>query len=327
MQSYNFAKPSLKWLVRGVLRNLLKVDPLVNELNSLGLDVIHHPFTVLRPAGLKTPSVLTFWDMQHEFYPEFFPAGELLRRKALYRHSAEEATRIIVSSQFTRQTLVERYAIKSEKIEVIYTGYGPAYRQIEDVNELARIKAKYGLAKPFLFYPAATWAHKNHQHLLAALRLMCDRYHFDGQLVLTGVSTRSSNDLVKDIEGSGLADKVKVLGYLPYGDVPFLYNLATLLVFPSMFEGFGIPLVEAMACGCPVVCSNVTSLPEVIGEAGVMFDPDSSEDIAEKIWAVWSDAERLRHMKEMGLERVKLFDWKETALKTLAVYRKAADNS
>jgi glycosyltransferase involved in cell wall biosynthesis len=229
-----------------------------------------------------------------------------------------------VSSEFTKKSLVEKYGITDEKIDVIYTGYGPEYRPIEDVGELARIKGKYGLNKPFLYYPAAFWPHKNHEHLLAALRLLCDRYLFDGQLVLTGVATRSSDGLTSKIAKLGIADRVNVLGYLPYEELPFLFNLANVLVFPSLFEGFGIPLVEAMASGCPVACSNVSSLPEVIGEAGVMFDPNSPEDIAEKIWAVWSDTDRQLQMKETGLERAKLFNWKDTALKTLAVYNQAA---
>lgn len=327
VESYDYVKPSFKWLVRGALRNLCKIDILVAELNSLNLDAIHHPFTILRPAGLKTLSVLTFWDMQHEFYPEFFSNSELQRRKALYQPSAEEATRIIVSSEFTKKSLVERYGIKAEKIHVVYTGYGSEYRPINNVVELAKIKITYGLDKPFLYYPAATWAHKNHKQLLAALKLICDRYQFDGQLVLTGVATQSSDELAKEIARLGLTDMVKVLGYLSYDELPYLYNLAKMLVFPSLFEGFGIPLVEAMACGCPVACSNVSSLPEVIGEAGVMFDPNSPEDIAEKIWAVWSDTGRQRQMKEMGLERAKLFNWKDTALKTLAVYNKVASKA
>jgi glycosyltransferase involved in cell wall biosynthesis len=324
VQSYNYAKPSPKWLVRGILRNLLNVDILVRELNGLDLDVVHHPFTVLRPAGLKTPSVLTFWDMQHEFYPEFFADAEMRRRKALYRPSAEEAARVIVSSGFTRQTLVERYGIRAEKIEVIYTGYGPEYRLIEDLDELAKIKARYGLTEPFLYYPAAVWPHKNHKILLAAVRLLIDRHHFDGKLVLTGVATGSSGELAKEIARFGLSETVNVLGYLPYQELPYLYNLATMLVFPSLFEGFGIPVVEAMACGCPVICANVTSLPEVIGEAGVMFDPHAVKDVAEKIWSVWRDPAQQRRMREAGLERAKLFNWQETAVKTVEVYKKAA---
>jgi glycosyltransferase involved in cell wall biosynthesis len=117
---------------------------------------------------------------------------------------------------------------------------------------------------------------------------------------------------------------VKVLGDLPYEDLPCIYNMARLLVFPSLFEGFGIPLVEAMACGCPVVCSAVTSIPEVIGDAGLLFDPLSPMDIAEKILTVWNNPEVRTVMRDKGLARAKLFSWDETLRKTLDVYRKTA---
>jgi glycosyltransferase involved in cell wall biosynthesis len=324
LQSYNFAKPSFNWLVRGVLRKVLHKDILASRLDKLDLDVIHHPFSVLSPAGLKTPTVLTFWDMQHEFYPEFFSTAELQRRKAIYKPSAVSATRVIVSSEFTRNSLVEKYGILAEKIDVVYTGFGSDYRPIDDLDALAAIKKKYGLDAPFLYYPAAFWAHKNHGNLLKAIKLLRDEFQFDGQLVLTGVATGSSSALLDEIGRLGLADCVKILGYLPYAELPYLFNLATMLVFPSLFEGFGIPLVEAMACGCPVACSRAASLPEVIGDAGVLFDPSSPKDMAEKIGALWSDSERLQEMRLSGLERAKLFNWENTARQTLEVYRKAA---
>lgn len=322
VESVNYAKPSFNWFLRGVLRNTLNIDILARRMNALDVDIIHHPFTVLTPPEIKIPSVLTFWDMQQEFFPEFFSKMELARRKRLYRPSAEAATRIIVSARFTKDCLVERYGIEADKIEVIYTGYGPEYLVFDDAGRLAEVRRKYALDKPFLFYPAATWPHKNHKALLAALKIMIDRYAFDGELVLTGIAMQSHGDLLAEINRLGLGGVVKVLGYLPVGELPCLYNLARMLVFPSLFEGFGIPLVEAMACGCPVVCSNVTSLPEVVGDAGEMFDPRVPERIAETAWSVWSDEGKRREMRERGLARALLFNWEETARKTIEVYRK-----
>jgi len=320
---YRFARPSFPWFVRASLRQALHADVLKPFLNRVPLDVIHHPFTVLNPRGLATPSVLTFWDMQQEFFPEFFSARELRRRQRTYRPSAEEATRIIVSSEFTKQCLVERYCIVPDKIDVIYTGYGPEYRVIDDPEDLDRVRQKYGLSRPFLYYPAASWPHKNHRTLLAALRILCGRHDFDGQLVLTGIAMQAQGDMLQDIERLGLRERVKILGYLPYGELPFLYNLARLMVFPSLFEGFGIPLVEAMACGCPVVCSRAASIPEVVGDAGVLFDPNSAEDMADKISAVWQDDFRINEIRTRCRERARYFDWETTARKTIATYERA----
>lgn len=319
----NYAKPSPAWFLRGVLRNVLNRDILAGRMNRVQADVIHHPFTVLTPPGIKIPSVLTFWDMQHEFFPEFFSRTELVKRQCLYRASAERATRIIVSAAFTKECLVNRYGIDAEKIEVIHTGYGPEYHPVNDPEALAAIRSRYGLDKPFLFYPAATWPHKNHKRLLEAVKLMRERYAFDGSLVLTGIAMQSHGEIKAEINLLGLAGHVKVLGYLPAADLPDLYRSARLMVFPSLFEGFGIPLVEAMACGCPVVCADATSLPEVVGAAGILFDPLDPGNMAEAIWSAWNDEGTLTRMRAGGLERAKLFNWDDAALKTMAVYNKA----
>jgi len=316
----NYARPSFKWFLRGVLHNTVKVDILRREMKNLEVDFIHHPFTVLTPIGSGTPAVLTFWDMQHEFFPEFFDRVTLQRRRRNYRASAEEAERIIVSAGFTKECLIERYGIAEDKIHIVHTGYAPQYRMIDEQDGLQRIRSKYGLDRPFLYYPAATWPHKNHRNLLAALKILVDRHRFDGDLLLTGIAMQSHGALAAEIRQLGLENRVKVLGYLPSGELPYLYNLARLMVFPSLFEGFGIPLVEAMACGCPVVCANATSLPEVAGDAGILFDPHSPEEIAEKIEWIWNDDSELDVMRKRGIERVQLFTWEETAKKTLQVY-------
>jgi glycosyltransferase involved in cell wall biosynthesis len=323
----NFTEPSFLWFLRGVVRNTVKLDILKPVLNRLPVDVLHHPFSILNPPGLKIPSVLTFHDMQHEFFPEFFSGAEMRTRREFSRKSAREATRIIAISEHVKSSLVDRYQVSPDRIDVVYNGYGAEYRVIEDGDELARAKAKHGLDRPFIYFPAATWPHKNHKGLLAAMRILVDRYGFDGDLVLTGVAKKSHDHILGEVERLGLSERVKILGYLPYADLPCLYNLARLLVFPSLFEGFGLPLVEAMACGCPVACSDVTAIPEVVGDAGLLFDPTSGEDIAEKVWAAWNDEGLREQLMARGFLRARLFQWEKTARETIEVYRKTLETS
>lgn len=321
--AWNFSKPSLLWLLRGVIRNTINIDILTPFVNRLQVDVIHHPFSFLNPLHSRIPSVLTFHDMQHEFYPEYFSSFEMKTRNELYRPSPGLATRVIAISEHAKSCLVDRYGIRPEKIDVIYNGFSPSYTILNDAAGLEKIRVKYGLSRPFMYYPAATWPHKNHLKLFAALKVLMDLHRFDGQLVLTGVAQQAHDETLAEIGRLGLQDMVKVLGFLPYEDLPWLFNLARMMIFPSLFEGFGIPLVEAMASGCPIACSKVTSIPEVVGEAGVFFDPLSVEDIAEKIWTLWTDEVVRKEMVSAGLERVKMFSWEKAARETVEVYRKA----
>ncbi len=323
LKTYRYEKKSLNWYVRGILRNTFDFDPVRSQFRKLELDFIHHPFNVLNPVAAGIRSVLTINDIQHEYYPDFFTSADLLKRRKLFKPSAVEATQIITISDFTRKCVMEKYGIEDGKIEVIHIGCGEEYQPIDDHERLMQIRKKYDLDRPFMYYPAGSWPHKNHKTLLAALKLLIERNNFDGLLVLTGIAMQAHNAMLEEIEKLGLTESVKVLGYLPYDELPFLYNLASLLVFPSLFEGFGIPLVEAMACGCPVVCSNVTSLPEVVGNAGVMFEPLSSEDMADKIWSVWDSTGVQQRLRDAGYVQVKLFRWEAVAQKTMAVYEKA----
>ncbi len=316
----DYARHSLAWGVRHGIRFLTGQDLLLKKMDAQHLDIIHHPFTAMNPLGLKTPKVLSFADMQQELFPDFFSDYELRVRKASYKPSVDSAEKVIVPSNFTRQCLIERYGTAPEKIAVIHYGYNEDFREIKDQGRIASFQEQHGLDKPYMFYPAATWPHKNHANLIEALYLLKNEARFDGYLVLTGIARGAQDDLLELCRTRDLSSMVKFLGYLPYEDLPVLFSGARLMVFPSLFEGFGIPAVEAMACGCPVVCSNATSLPEVVGDAGILFEPCSPEDMAEKIALVWNDEARRMKMIESGYERVKLFDWHSAIRKTLDVY-------
>jgi glycosyltransferase involved in cell wall biosynthesis len=289
-------------------------------IDRLGLDLLHNPFTSVRCSKYRTPLIVTFHDIQHHYFPEFFKAREARGRDQVYRKAADEAKTIIADSFHTKQTLEESYNIPSDKIHVVHLGVGSEYQKIDDKEMLRRERSELGLVKPFLYYPAATWRHKNHDTLLRALAIIKNRGHFDGDLVLTGVATSAKDSLITKIAELGLQDSVRILGYLPYEKLPVIYNLARMMVFPSLFEGFGMPVLEAMACGCPVLCSNTTSLPEVGGNDAVYFDPTSPEAIAESITILWNDDSVLQTMRMAGQTRAGQFTWAKTARLTQNIY-------
>jgi glycosyltransferase involved in cell wall biosynthesis len=252
---------------------------------------------------------VTFHDMQHEFLPDLFPPSEREARRRVYAPSARGATRINANSRHVKATLVDVYGIDPDKIDVVYQAHGPAFRPLRDPARLDAARRRHGISRPFLFYPAASWPHKNHLALLAALRLLRDRGLFDGDLVLSGIAPGANQRIAAEVERLRLGDRVRSLGYLAADELPCLYAAAELVVFPSLFEGFGIPLLEAMACGCPVVCSNATSLPEIAGDAALLFDPRSPEAMADRIAEVLGSAQVRSRLREAGLARAAQFRW------------------
>lgn len=317
-------KNSPRRLMRSLVRKVFRKDLVQVGVDRLGLDLVHNPFTSVRCSRYRTPLIVTFHDIQHHFYPQFFRAKEARGRDIVYRKAAAEADRIIADSEHTKKTLLECYGVPEEKVSVVHLGVGSEYTKIADDAFLDQERVALGLTKPFLYYPAATWLHKNHAALLNALKILIADGKFDGELVLTGVATSAKDALLTQIAELGLRDRVRILGYLPYDKLPVIYNLARLLVFPSLFEGFGIPPLEAMACGCPVVCSNVTSLPEVGGDAAVYFDPTSPEEIANRISTLWNDDAALNAMSARGLVQAQQFSWEKTAQQTRDIYLQTA---
>lgn len=324
LRTLKVEKPSVGWLLRGVTKRITGVDLLNWKLKGLAADVIHHPLTTLNPFDLPQPSVLTFHDLQHEFFPELFSSKELNRRRCEYPSSVRQANAVIAISQHVKDCLVERYAVEAEKVHVVHHGYPEQFVRIGSPDRLQRVKEKYALDRPFMIYPAATWAHKNHLRLLNAVKLLVEREVFDGELILTGVPMDFHAKVMEEISRLSLEKVVRWLGYLPQEDMPCLYSLARLMVFPSLFEGFGLPVVEAMACGCPVVMAGTTSLPEVAGGAAACFAPESVEDIAASLEHYWNDESMCRQLSEAGLQRAGFFSWDKAARETVAVYRKVS---
>ena len=263
------------------------------------LDVVHYPLTVPVPH-VKAPSVVTLHDLQHRDLPDFFGPGRRSFRRVAYDRAARGAAAVVVTSDFVRDRAVELLGLDRSRVHVIPLGIDhQVFRPGPEERE------------PFLLYPARPWPHKNHVRLFeafAALRSTRPQL----RLVLTGGGLDRLDPLPEGVARLGSVSAERLAS---------LYRRAACLVFPSLYEGFGLPPLEAMACGCPVAASRAGAIPEVCGDAAVLFDPEDAESIAAGIL----DAnEREDELRERGIARAAEFTWAETARRHEAVYIEAA---
>lgn len=294
------------------------------------------PDVVLSLSGYIVPdmfahrNVLVFADLQHEYHPEFFAPHVLEERRRVFATSIAKAARLIAISDFTRRTVIERFGVPATGIS---TAHLAADARFEPAHwrpvELPRVLAKYGLPQGgYLFFPAHTWPHKNHVRALEALAHLRDTHGLRPLLALTGEAREGHAAFVEARARLGLATQVRWLGYCPPGDLPALYRGAAALFYPSFFEGFGLPLVEAMWCGCPVVCSQATCLPEIAGDAALLVDPRDPGHMATALARVLAEPGVATGLAERGDRRVKIFSWRRFTLEVLrAVYEVQAASS
>jgi glycosyltransferase involved in cell wall biosynthesis len=269
-------------------------QPIRRRFAAAGIDVLHFPLSVMVPRVDGLPAVTTVHDLQHELYPQFFSRAERAYRRAVYGWTVKRSRLVIAISEHARGTLLERYSLPDERVRTIHLGIDHE-RFTPDGRE----------RESFLLYPANRWPHKNHERLFAAFALV-QTERSDLRLVLTG----------QRHERAPLPQGVESRGHVTMDELVELYRSAACLVFPSLYEGFGLPPLEAMACGCPVAASNATSLPEVCGEAAEYFDPLSPEDMADAILRAVDG-----RLVERGLTHAAGFTWDACARAHDAVYR------
>jgi len=278
----------------------VRPGPLRRALELDSHDAIHFPLSVMLPRVERPPAVTTMLDLQHEEHPQFFGRAELAYRKAVYSWSIRRSRIVITISEHARASLLERYDLSPERVRAIHLAvdhvrFSPDNRPRGD----------------YVLYPARPWPHKNHARLYDAFTLL-RRERSDLRLVLTGEG-----------DFGRLPPGVEARGRVSADALVDLYCGAAAVVFPSLYEGFGMPVVEAMACGCPVACSNAASLPEVVGDAARLFDPTDAEAIAGATNDVLRDP---APWIARGLERAQLFTWESNARAHDAVYRELASS-
>ncbi len=286
------------------------------------------PFQILRrktdllfSAGMTTPfvcpvpAVLVIFDLQHSLQPENFPFFYLLFLKTIIYLSTKVSAGVVVISEKVKKDVAALYGIPPARIAVTHLAVDHASFRPRERAEIEAVRAKHGLPDRFILYAAASLPHKNHARLLAALKILKERGE-GTKLVLIGARDKGRETIAGSILAAGLGQDVVFTGWLPFADIPLIYCASDALVFPSLNEGFGLPVIEAMACGVPVVCSSIEPLPEVAGDAACFVDAADPAAIADGIRAVLGDPQLRARLIARGFKRAAEFTWEKTARQT-----------
>jgi glycosyltransferase involved in cell wall biosynthesis len=281
---------------------------LAAQCRKRNIDLVHHAGGTVPPVRFGR-AVLTVHDIQYLFYPEYFTRSKLTYLKKMVPRSAEAARLVLTPSEFTRRTVIERLRI--EPATVIPVPHGISPRTQRNLKG-AEVRDRYGISSDFFLYPAITYPHKNHLVLLEAFAHVLDS-HPSCQLVLTGARGSMEVRLAKVTRDLGIEKSVRRLGYISADHLDALYTEAVAMTFPSRFEGFGAPVLEAMRRGCPVIAADATALPEVVGDSGYLVSPDNAEHWAGAMLALAGNPGRRAELRAAGLERAALFTWERSA--------------
>ncbi len=273
------------------------------------------------PVYCPCKAVATIHDVSPLVSKAFFPAPSRISYKLHTWHTIKRADRIIVVSECTKRDIINLFHADPDKISVIYESYDPnIYNPNIDPAQRTETMQKYGISTNYMLYVGTLEPRKNCLRLIEAFSLLKRDGRFDHRLVIAGQKGWLYNDIYNSVQKLGLRNEVIFTGYVPKRDMRALMGSADLFVFPSLYEGFGLPPLEAMACGTPVITSNVSSLPEVVGDAAILVNPYSVSDIATAMYQVLSNTELQGQMRQRGLERAKLFLLEKEAKQTLEVF-------
>lgn len=290
-------------------------------LEEKQFDVVHFPTQV----GYLTqiPSIYQPWDLQHVHLSQFFSRDVRIWRNRVYRAMCGQARFVSVQTEWGKSDLISQYGVEAEKIAVIPWGSVlNAYPQPRE-QDIASTRDKYNLPDKFLFFPAITWPHKNHELAIRAVAEL-KREGFDITLICTGDKTDRYGDLLDLAQQCAVADRVRFLGFVSPVELQSIYSLAVAMIFPSRFEGFGLPVMEAFQCGLPVICARATVLPEVAGDAALFFDPDDPKETAQVIRLLASSPALRSELISRGRDRSAGFPISRAAERFRDLYHRAA---
>jgi glycosyltransferase involved in cell wall biosynthesis len=291
-------------------------------IERAGVEVMH--FTFQEAFLTEVPSIYQPHDLQHLHLPELFSEREWRRREIVYRTHCERAALVIAMTSWGRRDLIDRYQLAPEKVGVVSWGSVLSEYPAPSPAELSELRSGLSLPEAFLLYPAQTWPHKNHLGLLEALALIRDRHGIELPLVCPGQQNCFYPRIGERSRELGLEQTTWFPGFLSPSELRGLYGLARALVFPSLFEGWGMPVTEAFSAGLPVACSSAAGLPDLVGDAGLIFDPKRPEEIADRVRRLWTNSALREQLRERGARRAESFSFDHAARLFRAHYRRLA---
>lgn len=314
VELHKFKIPNKLLFVSAHLFNAPKIDKLIG-----GADIFFSPHFLLSALSPECKKVMTFHDLSYIRFPEFFSWQRNFWHKVEMKPKRQSrfSDKMIAVSESTKKDLIDVYDIDPAKVEIIHSGISPVIKRPSDIL-LSKFKTRNDLPDEFILFLGKLEPRKNISGLIKAFNILKQNYKFNKlHLVVVGSRGWLLQDMFKQIKLSPFKDQIILKGHVKDEDRAFYYSLASVFVYPSFFEGFGFPPLEAMACGTPVVVSNSSSLPEVASRAGILIDPHSINEIALAISAILSDIKLKDGLISLGLERAGKFNWQKTAEKTL----------
>jgi len=316
--TYRRAPVSQVWLYR--LWHKLRI-PIPIQAATGNLDLFHSPDFVLPAVRGPIPKLLTVHDLSFIHYPETFTPALVRYLNQVVPRSIEQAHQILADSQATRQDLIDYWQVPDDKVTVLYSGVSNNFKPITDKGRLTEIRKRYDLGdEPYLLGVGTLQPRKNYSLLIHAFKKVAQ--HYPHNLFIAGGRGWLYDEMMTQVNRLDLNDRVRFLGFVADDDLPALYSQAALFVFPSLYEGFGLPLLEAMACGVPVITSDASSLPEVVGDAAITLPPENSEAWSETILSLLADSTQRTALVADGFLQVRNFTWKRAADQLMSIYEK-----
>lgn len=318
-----------EWRENFSVRRIVPHNPFIRIPFALNVELRRRPVDILfvqynAPPLAPCRVVAAIHDISYEHLPETYRRRERFQMRLTIRHTAKKAAHVVACSEFSRQDLIETYQLPPEKITAIPLAAPEFFKPVRDFEQINQIRRKYDLSGDFILGVGSIQPRKNLVRLIEAYSILVRRNDATPPLVLVGKKAWLFEETLKAASAEDITELIRFTGFVPDEDLPALYTAAQFFVYPSFFEGFGLPPLEAMRCGTPVIAGNRTSIPEVVGDAGLLIDPFDTNAIANALEKLISDENLRAELSRKGLRRAEQFSWLETARRTLEVFEKAA---